>query len=143
MTTPSRKLCSVKLLAHGIAKNGEDEERVSQLIARFGLEANKDRRPASVSGGLRKATSVARAFVMDPVMIIMDDPFVGLDRDQITNLMQLLEEHRQTKRLKHVFFTLRGETGSSSFAARVLKIEDSGLKIDWNPQVGLRKVENQ
>lgn len=122
--------------------------RVRDLVERFGLTENKDRRPAAVSGAMRKACVVARAFVMDPEMLILDDPFVGLDRATVNNLFALIHEQRHTKRLRHVFFTSRGEDYSSQLATRVLTVEFRGLKASQGEAVVgeeklVRKVANR
>ena len=97
------------LLYHGEIPYKEAEERVRLLSQKFGFYEARDRRPASVSGGARKACVVARSFVMHPEFLLMDDPFVGLDQEQVQLVVDLIATFRKQGRLKHVFFTSRDE----------------------------------
>ena len=87
----------------------EIEERVSFLTKKFGFWDARGRRPAEVSGGMRKACVVARAFVMHPQMLLMDDPFVALTEDMVDLVMDLVGAFRKQGRLKHVFLTTRDD----------------------------------
>lgn len=105
------------------------DARVRELMGLFNLLPFKDRRPAAVSGALRKATSIARAFVMKPAVLILDDPFVGLDRTAIERLFELVHTHRDRHGLEHVFFTSRGESVSYKLADQIVTIENARLAL--------------
>ena len=53
--------------------------RVSQLLARFGLSAFAGRYPAQLSGGMQRRAELARALLNEPAVMILDEPFRGLD----------------------------------------------------------------
>jgi phospholipid/cholesterol/gamma-HCH transport system ATP-binding protein len=118
------------LLYHNEMSFAEAEARVNELMSLFGIASSQDRRPAAVSGAVRKACNLARAFTLEPEMLILDDPFVGLDREIISNLLKLIERKRSAGRLRHVFFSSRGERVSYTLATCVLQIESCGLKRD-------------
>lgn len=120
------------------------EARVRDLMNRFALLPFKDRRPAAVSGAIRKATAIARAFVMRPPMLILDDPFVGLDREAIQAMFAMIESHRAEHGLEHVFFTSRGEAVSYKLANHVVLIENGHLQLETGDSgSGERKVANR
>ena len=54
-------------------------QRVERVIADFGLEAFVDQRTGSLSSGQNQRVNLARAFVADPPVLILDEPTVGLD----------------------------------------------------------------
>lgn len=59
----------------------EDEIRalVAEKLALFGLEGIEEKYPADLSGGMRKRVGLARAIVMDPKIVLYDEPTTGLD----------------------------------------------------------------
>jgi NitT/TauT family transport system ATP-binding protein len=76
------------------------EPRARALLARVGLAAFADRYPAQLSGGMQRRAELARALINDPAVMILDEPFRGLDA-MTRRLMQeycaaLLEESPRT-----------------------------------------------
>ncbi|MEQ8279209.1 MAG: ABC transporter ATP-binding protein [Deltaproteobacteria bacterium] len=54
-------------------------ELVAEKLALFGLEGIEDKFPADLSGGMRKRVGLARAIIMDPKIVLYDEPTTGLD----------------------------------------------------------------
>ena len=59
--------------------HAEQERRIDQLIADFGLTKVRKNRGDSLSGGERRRVEIARALVINPWYILLDEPFAGID----------------------------------------------------------------
>ncbi len=70
----------------------EVRRRVEQTIERFNISHLSDRAPHQLSGGEKKKVSLASVLVLDPDVLLLDEPTAGLDPRSQTQLMDMLDE---------------------------------------------------
>ncbi len=70
---------SFPLFEHTKLKRSEIKERVTEKLKLVGLPGSEYKYPSQLSGGMRKRVGLARAIIMDPEIILYDEPTTGLD----------------------------------------------------------------
>lgn len=85
---------ALPLVKHSGKNEDEIRETVADKLRIVGLEGVQDRYPSELSGGMKKRVGLARAVVMDPEVVLYDEPTTGLDpimSDVINNLIRDLQ----------------------------------------------------
>jgi lipoprotein-releasing system ATP-binding protein len=93
--------------------NGEPSQRATELLRQVGLAERLDHRPAQLSGGEKQRVALARALIMQPQLLLCDEPTGNLDQksaDVVADL--LLETHHNAETILIVV------THSKELAAR-------------------------
>ena len=80
------------LREHTRLSGKETAARVMDKLAVLGLEEAHDRFPSDISGGMRKRVGVARALILEPQILIYDEPTTGLDPIAARNVDDLIRE---------------------------------------------------
>ena len=92
------------LLVNGIAHGHDLEDRVKKIITQVGLRVEHLRRfPHSFSGGQRQRIGIARALVVNPSLVIADEPVSALDVSIQAQILNLLKDLQSEFGLTYVF----------------------------------------
>lgn len=82
-----------------IVREENNPKAIQKLIDEVGLSGFEHYKPDQLSGGMKKRCGIARAFYYQGKLLLMDEPFQGLDyilkQDMLTMLMRLWRENRQ------------------------------------------------
>lgn len=82
---------SYGLRAHGVSKD-EGHGRSTAVLARVGMSSFETRRPSELSGGERQRVALARALVVEPRVLLLDEPLSAVDVASRAALRELLPE---------------------------------------------------
>ena len=102
-----------------------NKDYLNSLIKLLGLENRKNHLPNELSGGQQQRTSIGRAMITNPTIILADEPTGNLDKKNAENIMELFTS--SVKKYSKTLFLITHDSRIASFADRVLKIEDGNI----------------
>jgi len=100
----------------------ERKRRAEMLLSQYGLLKQRNQRAETLSGGERRKLEIARALVTEPRLILLDEPFSGVDPIAVEDLQ------KEVKRLKHEF--RKSVLITDHNVAQTLKVCDRALIIN-------------
>ncbi len=106
--------------------NAEIIERTGRALALVGLAALADRRPKQLSGGQQQRVALARAIVIEPDMLLLDEPLAALDKVLRVQMQTELKTLQKTVGVTAVFVTHDREE-AMSMADRVVVMRDGRI----------------
>jgi oligopeptide/dipeptide ABC transporter ATP-binding protein len=123
------------LLVHGIGKNkAERLARASQALEDAGLKPASNfmqRRPHELSGGQRQRVVIAGALVLEPDILLADEPVSMLDVSIRAEILNLLAELRQTRGVSVIFIT--HDLGTAAYIADRVAVMYLGRIVELGP----------
>ena len=92
------------LRAQGVAK-AEARRRAAGWLERVGLEGFENYHPAELSGGMAQRVSIARAFAVEPRILLLDEPFSNVDQTLKASLIAILQGVMKERRTTAIYVT--------------------------------------
>ena len=101
---------------------------VDELIELLGLDAHKDKRPNQLSGGQQQRTSIGRAIVKNPDLLLCDEPTGALDYNTSKEILKLIEDINNKYGSTIVIVT--HNVAISQMAHQVINLHDGRIRSD-------------
>ena len=102
-----------------------DKTKLNDMIKLLGLEARKNHLPNELSGGQQQRTSIGRALITNPSIILADEPTGNLDSKASDEIVALLK--KTNKELKQTIIMITHNMEIAAVADRIIKIEDGKI----------------
>ena len=112
-------------------KRFEISKKVYQALKSVGLEYKLTKHPLELSGGEQQRVSIARALVMEPLVLLADEPTGNLDPDVTLDIMELFKS--ANARGTTVLFATHDRNMIRRFPHRQISLEDGRLVEDRTP----------
>lgn len=115
------------LLVMSDLKSMQNRERALEYLMRCGLSHEEGRYPAQLSGGMRRRVAIARAMAFDGGVLILDEPFKGLDDKVKRMVMDFV--FSDTFRSKRLAIMVTHDSSEAAAADKILQLDGPPLRI--------------
>lgn len=105
---------------------GIGQDQAAQWLQRVGLAAERKSRPQSLSGGMRRRVAIARALGVDSGLLLLDEPFTGLDGGTRARIYPWIA---QAAEQKPVVLVTHHREEAEALGAKVLEL--TGPPLAW------------
>jgi putative ABC transport system ATP-binding protein len=112
---------------HGIARR-ERRRRARELLETVGLAEIAAKRPNELSGGQQQRVAVLRAIMVEPELVLADEPTANLDSTNAALLLDMMEALNSTKGITFIFSTHDPQVMER--ARRLIRLKDGAVIAD-------------
>jgi len=107
----------------------EADNKVKEVLEHVGLSDAIDKMPSQLSGGMRKRISLARTIVVDPLIMLYDEPTTGLDPATSDEISSLINEVQKKYKTSSIIITHDIECARTT-ANRVIMLHDGEVHTE-------------
>ena len=105
-----------------------NQEFLTELVATLGLEGKEKKLPNELSGGQQQRTSIGRALMTSPLVVLADETTGNLDSKNSQEIIQLLKA--SNKKYNQTLIVITHDENIALQADRIIAIEDGGITRD-------------
>jgi putative spermidine/putrescine transport system ATP-binding protein len=129
------------LKVRGVAKS-ERDRRVEAVLALVRLSGFEDRTPRQLSGGQQQRVALARALVINPTVLLLDEPFSALDKNLRASMQVELREIQRKLNVTTIFVT-HDQSEALSLSDRLAVMSEGRIRQLGTPQEIYRQPCNR
>ena len=135
-------LTAIENIKYPIKKRKNCEKIAFELIKKIGLEKYKNQYPNKLSGGMQRRVALARAFAPNPDILLLDEPFISIDK-KVSNLLRKLLITLWKKYKPIIVFVTHDLDEAIELADRICFLSNLPSKILLDYEVNLKRPRNQ
>ena len=135
-------LTAIENIKYPIKKRKNCEKIAFELIKKIGLEKYKNQYPNKLSGGMQRRVALARAFAPNPNILLLDEPFISIDK-KVSNLLRKLLITLWKKYKPIIVFVTHDLDEAIELADRICFLSNLPSKILLDYEVNLKRPRNQ
>lgn len=115
-------------------KQDEMKQKASEMLELVGLTEKANQYPSKLSGGQKQRVALARALVLEPSVLLLDEPLSALDAKVREKLRAQIKKIQRTLNLTVVFVT-HDQEEALSISDRIIVMNQGNIEQDATPQV--------
>lgn len=123
----------LRRIKRGLSQKDIDE-KIKEVLGQVGLPDTLDKMPSQLSGGMRKRISVARTIVVDPLLMLYDEPTTGLDPVTSAEISVLINDIQKKRNTSSIIITHDIECARAT-ADRVIMLQDGKVYLEGEMEV--------
>jgi putative ABC transport system ATP-binding protein len=108
--------------------SSEARDRAAEMLARLGLQAQRTKKPAQLSGGEKQRVAIGRALVKNPTFLFADEPTSALDWENGQKVLELLRDAAHTRRAS--IFVVSHDDRMKPYADVIYHLNDGNLEVE-------------
>lgn len=120
---------------HAFLPEADRKEYIFERLAFLKLKEQMHLRPSALSIHTRKAAAILRAFIMDPEVIIMNDPTLGLNSELIPRVVSLIHEAQKSRGLKQVIICSEDRNLMKALGGKNYRVTTNAILEDENDDI--------
>lgn len=118
---------NLKLLAE--IQNKISNEEINESLKIVNLFEEKDKKYSKYSLGMKQKLAIAQAIMEDPKILILDEPFNGIEEKTITKLIEYFKEEKSKGKI--ILFSTHIKEDLKNLADKIYKIDNGSIYEDW------------
>lgn len=120
------------LFEHTTFSYHQIKDKVAQMLKLIDLEGKEELMPSDLSGGMQKRVGMARSMILDPEIILYDEPTAGLDPANTLNVVSLMQKLKK-KGLASIFVT-HDIPSAIMLCDRIIVLHEGEIAFNDTPQ---------